>query len=540
MIAKRLKWLVISFAVILMLGIIVFIYGHERNSTYDTAVTYDIIEPFESLTDAKDIYDDNTQNGFLGKIEELKAKKEYTLDDALVIYNPFQTNRQSLYLYFNTDKPAALKYTIHVNKEGISDLTRTCYNGSENNLTTTHEYQLIGLIPDMDNNITLTLTYQSGKTETRSFNYRAGSLLGKEELILSNEEGESTQPLEDGFNVVSSPKNFILIYDNDGVLRSEIPIIEYRYLRLLFQKDKMYFSSSLNDLAEMNNLGMITHIYDFGKYELHHDYVFDDENNILLLGTDKKTSRVEDRILRLNPDSGDITEVLDLADIFPDYYKSCTPDQEGKLDWMHINTIQWLGDDSILISSRETSSILRIDNLYTKPALEYMLGTDSFWEGTEYLSYLYKKSGDFKSQLGQHAVTYVDDTALGDGEYYLYMFDNNIGISTTRPDYDWASHFDDIGFAHAADKDETSFYYKYLVNENAKTYELVKSFEVPYSGYMSSVQELGDNIIINSSSPCLLNEYDKENKLIKSFDLSEEGQVYRTFKYTFTDFYFYK
>lgn len=49
---------------------------------------------------------------------------------------------------------------------------------------------------------------------------------------------------------------------------------------------------------------------------------------------------------------------------------------------MHINTLQWLGDGQIIISSRETSTIMKIDDLYDDPSIEYMIGSEEFWDGT--------------------------------------------------------------------------------------------------------------------------------------------------------------
>ena len=192
----------------------------------------------------------------------------------------------------------------------------------------------------------------------------------------------------------------------------------------------------------------------------------------------------------------------------------------------------------MLLSSRETSSILKINDIFTTPSLEYMLGSESFWQDTPYISYLYEKSGTFKSQLGQHTITYVKDSSLKEGQYYLYMFDNNIGISTTRPDYSWKEHFDNIGSAGGVQGNETSAFYKYLVDENSKNYSLVESFPVPYSGYQSSVQEIGSNTVVSPSNPKLILEYDKDNNLIRSFETGNSKQSYRTYKYTFETFYF--
>ena len=93
-------------------------------------------------------------------------------------------------------------------------------------------------------------------------------------------------------------------YDNQGVLRGEIPIIGYRSHRLLFADDSMYYSISETKMAKMNSLGQITAVYDLGDYKLHHDYVFDDNGNMLILATDTTQDSVEDIVLRLDVNSG--------------------------------------------------------------------------------------------------------------------------------------------------------------------------------------------------------------------------------------------
>lgn len=149
----------------------------------------------------------------------------------------------------------------------------------------------------------------------------------------------------------------------------------------------------------MNELGMVEQVYDLGNYQLHHDYVFDDDGNLLILATDTGKQTVEDCVLKLNPSTGEVSCILDLEDLLGDYKESLGMDQED-LDWVHINTIQWMGEDSILLSSRETSTILKIQNLNTAPEIAYMIGEESFWEGTGYENLLLTKdesNGSFSS-----------------------------------------------------------------------------------------------------------------------------------------------
>ena len=133
-----------------------------------------------------------------------------------------------------------------------------------------HEYQVIGMAPDMENEITFTLAETDGQTEEQTITYEMGSLLGQEAVQLETEEGDSGEEQEEGLYVVlgndSDGLDFMYYYDNSGVLRGEVPIIGYRSHRLLFSEEGMYFSISETEMARMDELGQVTAVYDLGQY----------------------------------------------------------------------------------------------------------------------------------------------------------------------------------------------------------------------------------------------------------------------------------
>lgn len=487
----------------------------------------------------KKTYNAEEQQKIADELEKKKESQEYTLSNMLIEYNPFGTNTQSLYVYFETDSAVKVSYTIHVKEDDIADFSRNVYQDEE--YQKEHEFQVIGLIPDTENTITFYITNEDGSTDTKEIVYEMGSLYGEEAVQLDTDVKQSADKLEDGLYVVlgndSTSMDFMYYYDNNGVLRGEVPLLGYRSHRLIFDENSMYYSISEKKMAQVNRLGQVTKVYDLGNYKLHHDYVFDENGNMLILATDTTQDSVGDIVLKLDVNSGEVTEVLDLGDLFGEYKKTCVKNSSDELDWMHINTIQYIGNGSVLLSSRETSTIIKVDNIYDGPVVSYMIGEKDFWKDTSYVSLLLNKKGDFTIQGGQHTITYETDESLSDGQYYLYMFDNNIGISETRPDYDWSS----IGLKVSSAVDgKNSKYYKYLVDENEGTFELVDSFKVPYSGYVSSAQETGDNVLVDSGLKGTFTEYDVDHKAIVTYKMDYEKFIYRVFKYKFDGFYFEK
>ena len=498
--------------------------------------------------------------------DELESQKDdQTLAAPLVVYNPFGTNSQALYAYFTTDEAASVSYTVSVSDEAaadiedesftagtIADFTRSV-NGGES--ATEFEFSLYGLVPNVENTVTITATYESGDVETTTFACEMCDVLGDEDLQLVIEEGESDAELEDGLYAILGndhvdAMNFVYFYDNDGILRGELPLYSYRSDRLVFQDDLMYFSYSYTDLAAVNGLGQVVATYALNDdsdedlhYRMHHDYVFDDSGHLMVLGTDYDSETTEDLVLLLNVETGEIDSILDMGDLMGSYkeqavayHRENAENPDSDVDWVHINTIQWVGDDSIILSCREISSIVKVSNIYDDPTIEYIISSKEYWEGTEYEDLVYEQVGDFTVQGGQHTVTYVEDDSLDEGQYYLYMYDNHIGTSAyTTSDFDYST----IGLSdHGWCTDEEgvySYYYRYLVDENEGTFELVSSIEVPYSGYVSSAQELGANVIINSGKVTTeiaeFGVYDEDGELIRSYTIDITRYVYRVFKY---------
>ena len=477
--------------------------------------------------------------------EKITSLPEYNsdIDNLLMIYNPYGTNNNAVNIYFKTNDYYKLDYKIKVN--GYSDFTKTPNNGKDSEYSKNHSYQLIGFIMGKKNLLTLTLTSKDG--DKKEYNYKLDfsnySIDTPNKLkVTSTKDDEVTDGLFAILGDSREDNDYIHLVDNDGIVRSEIPIIGYRGLRLLFNNNNMYFNISEKRLVSVNRLGQVINKYYLGKYKLHHDYAFDEkEENLLILTSDTTKKSCEDSIIKLNLKTGKITDSFYLESVFKDvlekayYNEDEIPEQvESKgIDWMHINTINYLANDTVIISSRETSSIIKIKNIFTSPKIEYILGDETIWKNFKEKKYLYQKKGNFTISGGQHTVTYTktDDESV----YYLTMFNNNLGTSLTMPQMDFKS----IGLKYSSPTDKgVSYYYKYKVDEKNKTFELVDSFKVPWSAYMSSSQEYKNNIIIDSASKCIFTERDSNGDTIRKYKFKCESSIYRVFKYDFVNYYF--
>ncbi len=389
---------------ILFSGCMLTACSGSSGTTADTSAASDSsvsenegIVTLNSEADVDTIYTLDYQEGISAQIEEQKSAQEYTIEDPLLIADPYGTNTTGLYIYFTTDTPTELSYTVSA--DGYEDFTETVSGG----YLTEHEHLLVGMIPGETNTITLVASDESGsEAGTDTFEYTAPGLLGDEENVqLDVTDGESTVPLSDGYYTMLGNRteedneqvDFILIYDNNGTLRSEIPIRSYRSCRLLFEGSTMYYSTSADEIAALDSTGRITRLYDTGDYKLHHDYIFGSRNDFLALATDTRSDTTEDRIISIDRDSGDVTELIDLADLFPEYFDSLEIDEDD-FDWMHINSLCLTDEDTLIISSRETSSIIKISGIYDSPSVDYLIssGTEPdtktcFWSRLETLRF---------------------------------------------------------------------------------------------------------------------------------------------------------
>lgn len=175
---------------------------------------------------------------------------------------------------------------------------------------------------------------------------------------------------------------------------------------------------------------------------------------------------------------------------------------------------------------------------YKEQTVEWAWGEDDVWQGSDYEYLVLEKRGDFPDHGGQHTVIGTRDESAGDGRHWVELFDNNFWQMRNRPDYEGEVP-EGASTSFSGEEGDVSRVRRYLVDERARTYELVEEFEVPYSPIVSSVQRHDGHLVVASGTAKVFGEYDEDGTLLAQYTIdTEELLVYRVLKYDFEDFWF--
>ena len=463
--------------------------------------------PDEIENDGFTYYDTAVQERLDRALDHLKTSgTDWRADAPLAVLNPYGTGSNGLYLYFTTDHPTAVSYTVSVDQEAIPDYTAEARDVSGEEYTREHEIQIIGLVPGETNTVTITMTGSWGNVRQEvTFSVDMPENRSGYPTMLNYTEGESGETLSDGLYAMMRTNGYLgygFFYDNEGVMRYEMVLEGYGLDHILDLGDGTIITcTSSAKLARIDGLGRVLQVYSLDGYNLHHDIQPGPDGTVLALAEHEDTADVEDLVLEIDIESGTVTELLDFTDVMAAYYET------------------------------ETRPVAATDDFF------WLAGDSAFWENTAYEEYCLEQEGDFVPQYGQHTVEYAG-AGEEDGVYYIRMFNNNYWSLNTRdyePDLD-----DSVRTGLYQSGSEVSQVYVYRIDENNRTFSLEESFPAPYSSIVSSAAPAGssDNWVVNSGMDKVFGEYDSDGVLIREYEYICDMQGYRTFKYTMEGFWF--
>lgn len=406
--------------------------------------------------------------------KQLKADSEdATLEKPYVKLNPYGTSPLTALLLFNTAEK--MKITIEVEGEN-ADTTIESEVNSE--YTTEHEVAVLGLYADKTNTVKITAVTQDGKKTEKTITIQTDKL--PSEMPTIDVKTSDTKKMEQTGNqltFITPSTKYAYGVDSNGDVRWYSTKYNSHVFKELKNGHLLYLTKYDNAddtyslLLETDYLGKIYHAYSMtteaeseqsgssSKSAIHHDAIELPSGNLLLTINDD-TKYMEDTMIEIDRQTGEVVKMIDLKDILPEeFYKDYKARSDGKVDWFHQNAI-WYdeSDDSIIISSRSQDTVMKID--YNSTKIKWILSDKEGWPAS-YKKYLLDPTGDdFKYPAGQHAVEILSDQDDNSDTVDILLYDNNEVV--TRGDEEESGKYSEA--------------VQYRINEKTKKVEMVFSF----------------------------------------------------------------
>lgn len=511
--------------VTVFLGLLVFLAGCGVSGT----ITNDT--ETEELSVALNEEWQEEQNELEKNYQTLLDSGGYDEDNIYIKLNPYEASPLSALLLFQTDEAMKVEISVAGKDE------ETTIKNSFDDYTTKHSIPVLGLYANTKNQVTVTLTDKAGNSMEKSVTIKTGAL--PDSLAKIEVKEADTQKMELGDSevtfVVPSTKQ-AYAFDTNGDVRWYSTRYNSHIFKELDNGNLLYLTKESNDantynvLLETDYLGKIYKRYDFssasatnetGQSEgettvIHHDGIELPNGNLLLTVSDG-SQYIEDTMIELNRETGEIEKTIDLKDLLPEsFYEEydSTSREDGKIDWFHQNSVDYdESDNSIIISGRNQDTMMKID--YDTKEIKWIMGDSSGWPESYQKYFL---AGTVKASGGQHAAIVLPDQDENDETTDVLFYDNN--ISVTRGD------------------EETSEKYstarQVRINEEEMTIEEIWDFgEDLGSAYYTKI--IGSARYLTATNNRLVNfGYRDEGTASSIMEVTEDGET--VFNVDLTDF----
>ncbi len=392
----------------------------------------------------------------------------YTLDNPNVIVNPYGNSPLTALVIFQTDEDVEVTVTIP-GKDKNSTFTHTFASTKE------HYLPIYGLYAGKKNEITLSVGDQTKKVIIET------DALPEDMILPTSVKADKSKLGNELYFFTPSSSGYTVAYDVNGDVRWYLTnyalwrIDRLENGNLLVSTEKLVNSPYyMTGMYEMTLLGKIVKEYSLeGGY--HHDYYEMPNGNFLVASDNFSSGTVEDYIVEVDRETGDIVKTFDLTKILNK--EDGKSENWSQYDWFHNNSV-WYDEktNSVTLSGRHMDAVINLD--YDSGNLNWIIGDSTNWS-EEYQKYFFTPVGeDFEWQWSQHA-------AMITPEGYVFILDNGNNKSKIASEYVPASESYTRGVMYKIDTEKMTIE---QVFEYGK--ERGSSF---YSPYISDVDYLDKN-----------------------------------------------
>ena len=409
---KKFMEMAVTFMTMAMaVGVITAVTPKEKVEAAETAEEAQTAE--ETQSRQLEVTDRFAQQKSIDEALLQEAQNGYSLEEALIVVNPYGTSPLSAAAIFSTEEACGGTITVK-GKSPENDVTGT-FEPEKN-----HIVPIYGLYNNDTTEVVITLddgTSATFQVTTEDINVDYGTISAE----MKNEESYDYTNL----TFVCSTMGSLYAVDGAGDIRfytnmgGTLGVHQLANGHLLMPASYVLKASYYKEgMIETDLLGKI-----YGEYMIpggqHHDFVELPDGNLLVASDSPDLSTVEDYVVEIDRKSGEVVWELDMKELMgPEDGQSASMDTDGseEADWFHNNGLAYDAEnDLVLLSARHKDAIVAVNK--EDKSLAWILGDPDGW-GEEYQSYFFEPEGeDFEWFYAQHNVSILDN---GD----IALFDN--------------------------------------------------------------------------------------------------------------------
>ncbi|MCC8045081.1 MAG: aryl-sulfate sulfotransferase [Clostridiales bacterium] len=351
-----------------------------------------------------------------------EAAAGYSFESPLVVLDPYGNSPLTAVAIFSTDEELGGTITVK-GKSEENDISGTF------DAATNHIVPIYGLyngdttevVLTLDDGTSVTLEVTTEEIDTSAWDIEA-------EMLDSEAYDYSTMTL------TMQSGGVLLIIDSAGDIRWYFNSLGTQGVHQLSNGHLMapasytisgtYYKSGL---VEFDLSGKYYREYAIPGGE-HHDFQELSNGNLLVASNSPDLSSIEDYIVEIDRETGEVVWELDMRDILGDTddgaSASILTDGAEDNDWLHNNSL-WYDEenDLLLVSARHKDAIIAVHK--TEKTLAWILGDPDGWESIDESYFFTPVGDDFEWFYAEHQVTMLDN---GD----IMLFDNG----TAKVKYD--------------------------------------------------------------------------------------------------------
>lgn len=316
--------------------------------------------------------------------ERILDRHLYTFSHLLVIPNPYGMAQQTALLLFNSSKEYRVRYRVQ-GEEGADFI-------GETERTKRHRVAIMGLYFERSNKVDLYLLDENDQiVKHRMIRIYVGEAVSNSPEIISKVEKDEEMPMP--IVMVNGEIYRPMAIDGNGAVRYALQLRTSRMGMIPLQNGHFLFADRTANCV--NSLGQIQpcryHEMDY-MGRVYRTFIIQEPIGILAAGQgdslylsmSSDQEHVNDCILELDMNSGDIVSKFNLSEILGEQYRTVS-------DWTKMSHME-CRDGKLILSLRRLHTVLCLDAKSMKT--EFILAQPGVWDGTSLESFVLQPESD--------------------------------------------------------------------------------------------------------------------------------------------------